>query len=174
MKPNKVIFPPGSSSGGRGGTGPPAEVNFHGNPEPPPLPAIPEMERNGRLQTRGDPPGTVDEGVRTRSKRSLSGSPTARLANASKRPERKRTVDYEHRPLSPPGGGWREHAQDPPSSWAGSIPPGHNIPPWGDPPGAPQDSSHSLSAGRQRCKCFAAQLETHGKDAVMNNANQGR
>ena len=176
------IFPPGTlpisplgrSAGDRGGTSPPEEVNFHGKPEPPPLTAIPVMERDGRLQTRGDPPGTVDEGVRTRSRRTLPGAPPARLANAFKSPERKRTVDYEHRSISPPGGGWRQLAHGSPSIWIGPAPPGGFRSRRRGPPGSTKDTFHSHSAGRWRGSRLVSHPETHGKDAVMNNTNQGR
>ena len=142
------IFPPGRSAGDRGGTGSPMAECFHGRPEPPPLSAIPEMERDVWQQARGDPPGTGYGGARTRCRRTLPGAPHARLANASKPPERKRTVDYEHRPLSPPGGGMRERAHGPPSTWIGPAPPGGFKSSRRGPPKATKDTFHSLSAGR--------------------------
>ena len=163
------IFPPGRSAGDRGGTSPPAEGNFHGRPEPPPHTAAPSPEPDGLRRARGDPPGTGDGLVRRRCSRTLPGAPPARRAPASRRTERKLTVDYEHRILGPPGGGWRQRAQGPLSSGYGPAPPGHFRTRRRGPPGAAQYPVHSLSAERRRSTQFVTRPEKHGKDAVMIN-----
>ena len=144
MKPNKVIFPlgtlsifpPGMSAGDRGGTVQPVEGNFHGKPESPPLPAIlekaPHMSPYACCDPSEDADGLVRRWIK---KRALLGVPPDWLVHAIIHTYKKQPVEYEHRPLSPPGGGLREHAQGPPSSWTGPIPPGHTRSPWREPPG---------------------------------------
>jgi hypothetical protein len=169
------IFPPGRSLGDRGGTSSPAEGNFHGRPEPPPDPAVWETTSRPRRRARGDPPGNEDGLVRRRCSRTLPEDSTARRAHASRRPERKRTVDYEHRILGPPGGGWRERAQGPPSLWIGPSPPGHFRSRRGGPPGATQDTFHSLSAERRRDARLATLPETTRQGRRNDkHMNQGR
>ena len=158
------IFPPGAhpivsfgrSAGDRGGTSPPAEGNFHGRPEPPPDPAVLETTTGVRRRAHGDPSSSL-------------------RAHVIGRPERKRPVDYEHRILGPPEGGWRERAQGPPSLWIGPAPPGHFRSRRGGPPGATQDTFHSLSAERRRDARLATRPEAADmKSAGYQHVNQGR
>ena len=150
------IFPPGRSAGDRGGTSPPGGGNFHGRPEPPPGPAVLKTTSGARRHARGDP----SSGLR---------------AHVIGRPERKRPVDYEHRILGPPGGGWREPAQGPPSLWIGPAPPGHFRSRRGGPPGATQDTFHSLSAERRRDARLATLPETTRQGRRKDkHVNQGR
>ena len=202
MKHKSDIFPPGAhpivsfgrSAGDRGGTSPPAEGNFHGKPEPPPGPTVLETASGARRRARGDPSSGLRAHVIGRPERKrpvdyehrILGPPGGGWRERAQGPpipngrdptlpERKRPVDYEHRILGPPDGGWRERAQGPPSLWIGPAPPGHFRSRRGGPPGATQDTFHSLSAERRRDARLATLPETTRQGRRKDkHVNQGR
>ena len=172
------IFPPGRSVGDRGGTGPSAEGNFHGKCKPTSscISVKPKVVSNGQRQTHRYPSTDTLTGiVRRRSRGTLSGAPSTRLCRTLRITNEKRPVEYEHRRLGPPGSGWKEHAQGPPSSGRGSSPPGHFRTRRRGPPGATQDTFHSLSLERRRGARLATLPEaTDMKSAEHKHVNQGR
>ena len=173
----RLIFPPGRPAGDHlGGTSPSGEGDFHGKPEHLSQPNAPDASvPHGQGQILGDSWSITRIGfARSHCWRMFPGAlPTGRY-DALKSQDRKRPVDYEHRPLGPPGGGRRQPLRSDPFTWIGPAPPGGFRSCRRGPPGASPYKFNSLSAGRWRDSALVTQPETHGKDAVMNNTNQGR